>query len=716
MHRRAFVITLVLIGTQALVGCDWIGATNPLDPAAGDAIRAKATIGGRVSVIDGRSPRGAVVEILRAGKVIATTDVRVERDDDASGTYSLEVPSDLLSVRARLPGFLAGPIDLRVGPADVVNLDLTLNPEAPSASVAGQLSGPADLPLVGAVVALVDVIGDDDDCQRPSTTTASADAAGAYRFPAVRPGRYRIFVSQAGALTNLSAPFDVDADADVNAPALALQDADDAVVLEVDGTSVIATAADAVDVVLTPQTGLDTMRLGFDAGFDPGQGATGVLPFQSTTSLALPGGDDVVEGDATVFVRLAGACGESPLYSVPLVADRTPAVLLAANLDGTPLNDGAVATTVVLRDTAASARLQIAGLDQSGVARIVLRGDVEDERNIVPTRGQFAATVDIAIPAAEGRYQFSLTLVDAAGNETPVTEQRDVVVVRDLLPPRSPIPAAAVVETFGPRAMIWLEAQADCPPGSEPFACEAVDDDSNVPPLFELQGGNFTDFTPVAGPPFVVEVPADRTTRFLIRAKDAAGNLSGANATVDVVQTTTRSRFTVDVDREFGLPVRGAEPPNQIRAGLDDPAPPLAVAGGNAFFSVRPLPGRSREAAFSMLVAQPADLSSVGLRPSRSNLARSIRRLSYARISGGPHIRLAGGLGSLAGEHPRRRRRRYSLQLDVGTRRRRPLRRRWYRSPFPQRCRRRGRSHRLLHWRQAPQHRLHHCWPGPLRS
>ena len=633
-------------------GCELVIPSNPFDPETDPARQAPAQLSGSVTVADGRDPIGAEVVVLHAG----VDDVVAPVNDD--GSYTVDVRAGGSVVSARMLGFRSAAVPITVVPGDALVVDLQLVADAPTSKVRGTVTAEAPLSASGANVSLLELRPDGDDCAA-AVARAVADAAGDYVFGAVRPGRYRVFAASAGGVTALSDVLEVAEDDDVTAAALDIEAIDDGVALEVDGVVVSATSADAVDVSVAPQPGLEQLRIGLSPTFDPQQGSTGIIPYDDLTSLDLP----VVDGAATVFVQLLGSCGESPVYEVPLVVDRTPPLLLSATLNGVALSAGRE-PTVVLRDAAASARLQLAGLDESGLQRIVAEGDITAALDVSTGAGQFVAAVDVAVPAAEGSYRVTFRVIDLAGNVTIADDAFGAIVVRDLEAPRVPIATATAVETFGPRATLWLDLRSDCPAGTEPFSCEAVPPEG---PLFEIRGGVFTDFTPIAGPPFVVTVAPDVVTRFEIRAKDAAQNVSAANAIVDVRRPTTRERFRLPADRQFGMPVLGASareearkfpnPPRPLpvpRKNLDEPeSPTLTVTGGTAFFSVRPTPDVLHQAAYSVLVAQPADLPALGLKTSVSPFPRGIRRLTYDPQTPAlrrTYVRVAGALGGDAGK------------------------------------------------------------------
>lgn len=649
---RALRLCGVLATTTALLastGCELVFPSNPFDPATDPARQAPVRVSGAVSVADGRAPIGAEVVVAHEG----VDDVVIAVADD--GSYAGDVRAGAIVVSARMLGFKSPVLPLSVSPGDSVTVDFQLVADAPTSKVRGTIAAQPPLNVSGADVALVEVAPDGDDCAA-TVERNSADAAGDYVFGAVRPGRYRVFAASAGGVTALSDVVEVGDNDDVTIATLDIDPIGDGVRVEVSGNVVAATADDVVDVVVAAQAGLEQLRIGLSPTFDPQQGSTGIIDFDEVTPLSLPAAD----GPATVFAQLLGRCGQSPVYEVPLVVDRAPALVLSASLNGIGLSAGQE-PTVVLRDAAASARLQLAGLDDSGPARVVVSGDVSASLDVVASAGQFAVAADVAVPAAEGSYRVSISVVDVAGN---ATDAFNAVVVRDLEAPRSPIATAVAVETFGPRATLWLDPRNDCPAGAEPFSCETVLPEG---PLFEIRGGVFTDFTPIAGPPFVVEVQPDVVTRFEIRAKDAAQNVSAGNAIIDVTRPSVRERFRLPADRQFGMPVLGASIAEELRrnpgrpinvppvprAVLDEPtAPPLTVTAGTAFFSVRPTPGIKHTVAYSVLLAQPADLPSVGLLPSISNFAPGIRRLSYDPTTQSvtrTYNRLAGGFGGSDG-------------------------------------------------------------------
>ncbi len=637
---------MALLGST---GCELVFPSNPFDPATDPARQAPVRVSGTVTVADGRAPIGAEVVVAHEG----VDDVVIAVADD--GSYAGDVRAGAIVVSARMLGFKSPVLPLSVSPGDSVTVDLQLVADAPTSKVRGTVSAQPPLNVSGADVALVEVAPDGDDCAA-TVERNSADAAGAYVFGAVRPGRYRVFAASAGGVTALSDVVEVGDNDDVTIATLDIDPIGDGVRVEVSGNVVAATADDVVDVVVAAQPGLEQLRIGLSPTFDPQQGSTGIIDFDEVTPLSLPAAD----GPATVFAQLLGRCGQSPVYEVPLVVDRAPALVLSASLNGIGLSAGQE-PTVVLRDAAASARLQLAGLDDSGPARVVVSGDVSASLDVVASAGQFAVAADVAVPAAEGSYRVSISVVDVAGN---ATDAFNAVVVRDLEAPRSPIATAVAVETFGPRATLWLDPRNDCPAGAEPFSCETVLPEG---PLFEIRGGAFTDFTPIAGPPFVVEVQPDVVTRFEIRAKDAAQNVSAANAIIDVSRPTTSERFRLPADRQFGMPVLGASateearkfpnPPRPLpvpRKNLDEPeSPTLTVTGSTAFFSVRPTPDVRHQAAYSVLVAQPADLPALGLKTSLSPFPRGIRRLTYDPQTPAlrrTYVRVAGALGGDAGK------------------------------------------------------------------
>ena len=676
---RRWLTLSVMAGQLSLLGMvtSCIPATNPYDPDTDDAQQVASVVFGRVAYpTEGgevRPPDGITVRVRPAasddpdailGEVVSSsaTDGRFRFEDVRPG---------IVLVEASAPGYangVVGPIEVFAG--EERNLfTIRLEQAAANATVSGTVSTAASLSQAGVVVELVRQ--EDGACLFVEASTET-DANGDFVFEAVRPGSYVAFAWTEGGTVALADVDDVVAEEDRELDAsLVLNPISEAVQLTGVPDGVGTTRTPYVDVALSANFDATEMRFGQDPTFAPLYGGTGWLTYANAVQTEIIDG----EGHKTIFFQMRNACISTPTYASRITYDATPPVFLQARLEGVDGVEQAVAPTIVIGDTRASVDVALTVQDLSGVTGVqfLSDGDLPDVTPFIdvgPTSENTATVLRVSAPlaAGEGRHSLRIRLRDRAGNETAVDDAVVFSIVRDLSPPTTPLASVEEMEVDASFAYVWLDTRSCGPEDARyvDYVCEAnppaavtdVDDDGNAlrtwVPRFQVRGGpDYTDFTPVAGPPFRIRLFDNIDTLVEIQAVDDAGNVSPGVARVRLRRAPSKLVFEAPSSKTLGYPpffdddYAGfpTEPEFSWRQ-------PLVALSGNAIFSLRPKPAVESPTYYSYLISQPLADGPVAL-PAGHRLetvalryAEGVRKLSFGIDDEEPYLFRAAGLSA----------------------------------------------------------------------
>jgi hypothetical protein len=473
---RVAAVAAVILTTMASA-CDWVPATNPLDPATPPALQLPGALSGALvlrdvvvqgSSIGERAALGAITVTLRdaTGRplgdgdvpvvqplVALEPDVVVDGVGAARGRFSFAdlVPGTWTLVFDGIPAPYGAPPTavVSVGPGATAELgeivlDYTVDPAAGGPYVVdgevvvdGPVVGPQQVSLFARRDGIVTFV----DAQQ---------AFGAFRFAGLLPGDYAVVVEGEGLMPAWRLDLPVGAaqpqvsfaggDAitlhPVSAVLLPVTSGPGAVIVDegvnhVRGEPVpVAVLAFANDVA--GEIGVRQMRLSTDPLFRRDDGTdVPFVDFVASTAVPLPAAD----GPHTIHAQFlatsdGGFAFPSSIFTLDVLRDTAPPRVVEAAIDGLEVVDDTVlapSRTVPLRailrdDTSAVAAVGV-GIDGAPAALAAVVAGTGDVR------------VDETITlAADGQHTLTLVARDRAGNDTAAAPTTLAVLVDTVAP------------------------------------------------------------------------------------------------------------------------------------------------------------------------------------------------------------------------------------------------------------------------------------------